>query len=94
MSVNNLDTDLVVRRGKTVQRFNISRRVSHIKDFTENTKDLRESLPPPPFALVTALPFLRLLDEMLTLEEAVLQNAAIIQRLQITSEPFRKPQQF
>lgn len=87
--MNNLDPDLVVQRGKTVQRFNTSPRMSHIKDFTENTKDLREASYA--FALATALPFLRLLDEMLTIEEAVLQNAAIIQRLQITSEPQKTP---
>lgn len=71
---------------RTVQRFNVSHRVSHIKDFIEKYQGSQRS---PPFALATALPFLTLLDETLTLEEADLQNAVIIQRLQITSEPFR-----
>lgn len=72
---------------RTVQRFNISHRVSHIKDFIEKYQGTQRS---PPFALATALPFLRFLDETLTLEEADLQNAVIIQRLQKTAEPFRK----
>ncbi|XP_038968860.1 UBX domain-containing protein 2A isoform X2 [Rattus norvegicus] len=62
-------------------------RVSHIKDFIEKYQGTQRS---PPFALATALPFLRFLDETLTLEEADLQNAVIIQRLQKTAEPFRK----
>lgn len=72
---------------RTVQRFNVSHRVSHIKDFIEKYQGTQRS---PPFALATALPFLRFLDETLTLEEADLQNAVIIQRLQKTAEPFRK----
>ncbi|XP_053445147.1 UBX domain-containing protein 2A isoform X2 [Nycticebus coucang] len=62
-------------------------RVSHIKDFIEQYQGYQRS---PPFSLATALPFLRLLDETLTLEEADLQNAVIIQRLHKTAEPFRK----
>lgn len=88
MSLNILDPDLVVRWGNTVQRLNISHRVSHIKDFIEKYQGSQRR------ALTMVLPFLRLLDEMLTLEEAVLHNAAVIQRLQKTSEPFRKLQQF
>lgn len=72
---------------RTVQRFNVSHRVSHIKDFIEKYQGSQRS---PPFALATALPFLRFLDETLTLEEADLKNAVIIQRLQKTAEPFRK----
>ncbi|XP_053445145.1 UBX domain-containing protein 2A isoform X1 [Nycticebus coucang] len=72
---------------RIVQKFNISHRVSHIKDFIEQYQGYQRS---PPFSLATALPFLRLLDETLTLEEADLQNAVIIQRLHKTAEPFRK----
>ncbi|KAM6221565.1 UBX domain-containing protein 2A [Rhynchocyon petersi] len=72
---------------RIIQKFNISHRVSHIKDFIEKYQGSQRS---PPFSLATALPFLRLLDETLTLEEADLQNAVIIQRLQKTSEPFRE----
>ncbi|XP_006835367.1 PREDICTED: UBX domain-containing protein 2A [Chrysochloris asiatica] len=71
---------------RIVQKFNISHRVSHIKDFIEKFQGSQQS---PPFSLGTALPFLKLLDENLTLEEADLQNAVIIQRLQKTAEPFR-----
>ncbi|XP_073868353.1 UBX domain-containing protein 2A isoform X3 [Macaca fascicularis] len=62
-------------------------RVSHIKDFIEKYQGSQRS---PPFSLATALPVLRLLDETLTLEEADLQNAVIIQRLQKTAAPFRE----
>ncbi|XP_037384335.1 UBX domain-containing protein 2A [Talpa occidentalis] len=72
---------------RIVQKFNISHRVSHIKDFIEKYQGSHRS---PPFALATASPFLRLLDETLTLEEADLQNAVIIQRLQKNTEPFRE----
>uniref|UniRef100_A0A673V1W0 UBX domain-containing protein 2A n=1 Tax=Suricata suricatta TaxID=37032 RepID=A0A673V1W0_SURSU len=72
---------------RIVQKFNISHRISHIKDFIEKYQGSQRS---PPFSLATALPSLRLLDETLTLEEADLQNAVIIQRLQKTAEPFRE----
>ncbi|XP_032149881.1 UBX domain-containing protein 2A [Sapajus apella] len=72
---------------RIVQKFNISHRVSHIKDFIEKYQGSQRS---PPFFLATALPVLRLLDETLTLEEADLQNAVIIQRLQKTAAPFRE----
>ncbi|KAM8932271.1 UBX domain-containing protein 2A isoform 3-T4 [Lycaon pictus] len=62
-------------------------RISHIKDFIEKYQGSQRS---PPFSLATALPFLKLLDETLTLEEADLQNAVIIQRLQKTAKPFRE----
>ncbi|XP_062065016.1 UBX domain-containing protein 2A isoform X1 [Lepus europaeus] len=90
--LNNLEPITNVRiwlaNGKRiVQKFNISHRVSHIKDFIEKYQGSQRS---PPFSLATALPFLRSLDETLTLEEADLQNAVIIQRLQKTVEPFRE----
>ncbi|XP_043325192.1 UBX domain-containing protein 2A isoform X1 [Cervus elaphus] len=72
---------------RIVQKFNISHRISHIKDFIEKYQGSQRS---PPFSLATALPFLKLLDETLTLEEADLQNAVIIQRLKKTAEPFKE----
>ncbi|XP_006910331.1 UBX domain-containing protein 2A isoform X2 [Pteropus alecto] len=72
---------------RIVQKFNISHRVSHVKDFIEKYQGSERS---PPFSLATALPFLRSLDETLTLEEADLQNAVVIQRLHKTPEPFRE----
>ena len=72
---------------RIVQKFNISHRISHIKDFIEKYQGSQRS---PPFPLATALPFLKLLDETLTLEEADLQNAVIIQRLKKTAEPFKE----
>ncbi|XP_006167719.1 UBX domain-containing protein 2A [Tupaia chinensis] len=71
---------------RIVQKFNTSHRVRHIKDFIEKYQGSQRS---PPFSLATALPFLKLLDETLTLEEADLQNAVIIQRLQKMAEPRR-----
>ncbi|KAB0378362.1 hypothetical protein FD755_009940 [Muntiacus reevesi] len=72
---------------RIVQKFNISHRISHIKDFIEKYQGSQRSSP---FSLATALPFLKLLDETLTLEEADLQNAVIIQRLKKTAEPFKE----
>nr|XP_045379270.1 LOW QUALITY PROTEIN: UBX domain-containing protein 2A-like [Camelus bactrianus] len=72
---------------RIVQKFNISHRISHIKDFIEKYQGSQRS---PPFSLTTALPFLKLLDETLTLEEADLQNAVIIQRLKKIAEPFKE----
>ncbi|XP_074141452.1 UBX domain-containing protein 2A isoform X2 [Sminthopsis crassicaudata] len=64
---------------RLVQRFNVSHRVSHVRDFIRRYEGPQRSRP---FALVTALPGLRLLDDALTLEEAQLQNAVVIQRRQ------------
>ncbi|EHB12634.1 UBX domain-containing protein 2A [Heterocephalus glaber] len=61
---------------RIIQKFKISR-ISHIKDFIEK---YHEFLSSSPFSLATALPFLRSLDEMLTLEEADLRNAVIVQK--------------
>lgn len=90
--LNNLEPSTSIQiwlaNGKRiVQKFNISHRVSHIKDFIKKYQGSQRSAP---FSLATALPVLRLLDETLTLEEADLQNAVIIQRLQKTTEPFRE----
>ncbi|XP_031805433.1 UBX domain-containing protein 2A isoform X1 [Sarcophilus harrisii] len=64
---------------RLVQRFNVSHRVSHVRDFIRKYEGPQRSRP---FTLVTALPGLRLLDDALTLEEAELQNAVVIQRRQ------------
>ncbi|XP_067400795.1 UBX domain-containing protein 2A isoform X4 [Emydura macquarii macquarii] len=61
-------------------------RISHVRDFITKYQGSQGSVP---FSLTTSLPFLELLDETLTLEEANLQNAVIVQRLQKTTEPFR-----
>ncbi|KAM5143378.1 UBX domain-containing protein 2A isoform 1-T3 [Callospermophilus lateralis] len=92
VSLNNLEPitniQIWLANGKRiVQKFNTSHRVSHIKDFIEKYQGSQRS---PPFSLATALPFLRLLDETLTVEEADLQNAVIIQRLKKTAEPLRE----
>ncbi|XP_024049827.2 UBX domain-containing protein 2A isoform X1 [Terrapene carolina triunguis] len=70
---------------RIVQKFNVSHRISHVRDFITKYQGSQGSVP---FSLTTSLPFLELLDETLTLEEANLQNAVIVQRLQKT-EPFR-----
>ncbi|XP_074847437.1 UBX domain-containing protein 2A isoform X1 [Carettochelys insculpta] len=71
---------------RIVQKFNVSHRISHIRDFITKYQGSQGSVP---FSLTTSLPFLELLDETLTLEEANLQNAVVVQRLQKTTEPFR-----
>ncbi|XP_036290627.1 UBX domain-containing protein 2A isoform X3 [Pipistrellus kuhlii] len=71
---------------RIVQKFNMSHRISHIRDFIEKYQGSHRS---PPFSLATARPYLRLLDEALTLEEADLQNAVIIQRPHKTTDPCR-----
>nr|XP_040127301.1 UBX domain-containing protein 2A [Ictidomys tridecemlineatus] len=92
VSLNNLEPitniQIWLANGKRiVQKFNTSHRVSHIKDFIEKYQGSQRSSP---FSLATALPVLKLLDETLTVEEADLQNAVIIQRLKKTAEPLRE----
>ncbi|XP_054840176.1 UBX domain-containing protein 2A [Eublepharis macularius] len=71
---------------RIVQKFNVTHRISHVRDFIIN-------YPGPhgrsPFVLTTSLPFRELLDESLTLEEANLKNAVVVQRLKKNTEPFR-----
>uniref|UniRef100_A0A8D0HHW5 UBX domain-containing protein 2A n=1 Tax=Sphenodon punctatus TaxID=8508 RepID=A0A8D0HHW5_SPHPU len=71
---------------RIVQKFHVSHRISHVRDFIAKYQGSQGSVP---FTLTTSLPFRKLLDENLTLEEANLQNAVIVQRLQKTTEPFR-----
>nr|XP_033793028.1 UBX domain-containing protein 2A isoform X3 [Geotrypetes seraphini]XP_033793029.1 UBX domain-containing protein 2A isoform X3 [Geotrypetes seraphini]XP_033793030.1 UBX domain-containing protein 2A isoform X3 [Geotrypetes seraphini] len=70
---------------RIVQKFNVSSRISQVRDYIEKVQGYRESLP---FILTTSLPLRELLDETLTLEEAHLQNAVLVQRLKKTTEPF------
>lgn len=71
---------------RIVQKFNISHRISHIRDFITSFQGPQGRCP---FTLTTSLPFWELLDESLTLEEANLKNAVIVQRLKKDTEPFR-----
>ncbi|KAJ7341497.1 hypothetical protein JRQ81_005669 [Phrynocephalus forsythii] len=71
---------------RIVQRFNTLHRISHVRDFITNCQGQPGRSP---FMLTTSLPFRELLDESLTLEEADLKNAVIVQRLKKNSEPFR-----
>ncbi|XP_030303269.1 UBX domain-containing protein 2A isoform X2 [Calypte anna] len=71
---------------RIIQKFNVSHRISHVRDFIMKYQGSEGSVP---FILTTSLPFRVLQDETLTLEEAKLQNAVVVQRLQKTTEPFR-----
>ncbi|XP_057283614.1 UBX domain-containing protein 2A isoform X3 [Pezoporus wallicus] len=61
-------------------------RISHVRDFITKYQGSEGSVP---FTLTTSLPFRELRDETLTLQEAKLQNAVVVQRLWKTTEPFR-----
>ncbi|KAM9274005.1 UBX domain-containing protein 2A isoform 4-T4 [Cariama cristata] len=61
-------------------------RISHVRDFITKYQGSEGSVS---FTLTTSLPFRELRDETLTLEEAKLQNAVVVQRLRKTTEPFR-----
>ncbi|KAF7239420.1 UBX domain-containing protein 2A [Varanus komodoensis] len=71
---------------RIVQKFNISHRISHVRDFITNY-DRQQGRSP--FMLTTSLPFRELLNESLTLEQANLKNAVVVQRLKKDTEPFR-----
>ncbi|KFU97584.1 UBX domain-containing protein 2A [Pterocles gutturalis] len=71
---------------RIIQKFNVSHRISHVRDFITKYQGSQGSAP---FTLTTSLPFRELRDETLTLEEAKLQNAVVVQRLQKKTEPFR-----
>ncbi|NXJ76953.1 UBX2A protein, partial [Trogon melanurus] len=71
---------------RIIQKFNVSHRISHIRDFITKYQGSEGNVP---FTLTTSLPFQELQDETLTLEEAKLQNAVVVQRLRKTTEPFR-----
>ncbi|XP_060114052.1 UBX domain-containing protein 2A [Heteronotia binoei] len=71
---------------RIVQKFNVTHKISHIRDFIINYPGAHGRSP---FTLTTSLPFRELLDESLTLEEASLKNAVVVQRLKKSTEPFR-----
>ncbi|OXB58455.1 hypothetical protein ASZ78_016317 [Callipepla squamata] len=71
---------------RIIQKFNVSHRISHVRDFITKYQGSEGGVP---FVLATSLPFRELQDETLTLQEAKLQNAVVVQRLRKTSEPFR-----
>ncbi|XP_069461975.1 UBX domain-containing protein 2A [Ambystoma mexicanum] len=64
---------------RIVQKFNITHRISHVREFIER---IQRSGGRVPFTLTTSPPLHEPLDEKLTLEEARLQNAVLVQRLQ------------
>ncbi|XP_041832330.1 UBX domain-containing protein 2A isoform X1 [Melanotaenia boesemani] len=68
---------------RLVQRFNLSHRITDVQDFVARCQ--RSC---PPFTLTTSLPFRELNDKELSLEEADLANAVIIQRPLNTQAPF------
>ncbi|XP_058035694.1 UBX domain-containing protein 2A isoform X2 [Ahaetulla prasina] len=61
-------------------------RISHVRDFIIDYQRHQGRIP---FILTTSLPFRELLNESLTLEEANLKNAVVVQRLKNNIEPFR-----
>ncbi|XP_078131346.1 UBX domain-containing protein 2A isoform X1 [Sander vitreus] len=68
---------------RLVQRFNLSHRITDVQDFVARCQ--RSS---PPFVLTTSVPFRELDDKELSLEEADLANAVIVQRPLNTQAPF------
>lgn len=71
---------------RIVQRFNTSHRISDVREFLEKIPWKSKRLP---FTLATSFPLCDILDETITIQEAHLQNAVLVQRLQKTTEPFR-----
>ncbi|CAI5769441.1 domain-containing 2A [Podarcis lilfordi] len=71
---------------RIVQNFNISHRIWHVRDFIANYQGHQGRSH---FTLTTSLPFHELLNESLTLEEANLKNAVVVQRLKKNGEPFQ-----
>ncbi|KAM5163213.1 UBX domain-containing protein 2A isoform 1-T1 [Mantella aurantiaca] len=71
---------------RIVQKFNTSHRVSDVRQFLESIPCKSEKLP---FKLASSFPLCDILDETITIQEAHLHNAVLVQRLQRTTEPFR-----
>ncbi|XP_069829185.1 UBX domain-containing protein 2A [Dendropsophus ebraccatus] len=71
---------------RIVQKFNTTHRISDVRNFVERLPCKSERIP---FTLATSFPLQDLLDEAVTIQEARLQNAVLVQRRQKTSEPFR-----
>ncbi|KAM4695568.1 UBX domain-containing protein 2A isoform 1-T2 [Discoglossus pictus] len=71
---------------RIVQKFNTTHRISDVRDFLEKIPcKFRYT----PFTLASSFPLRELLDETITIQEAQLQNAVLVQKLQKVSEPFR-----
>ncbi|XP_026852207.1 UBX domain-containing protein 2A isoform X3 [Electrophorus electricus] len=68
---------------RLVQRFNLSHRISDVQDFVEKAQRTSS-----PFILTTSLPCRELKDSGVSLEEADLINAVIVQRPLNTQAPF------
>ncbi|XP_034383305.1 UBX domain-containing protein 2A isoform X1 [Cyclopterus lumpus] len=68
---------------RLVQRFNLSNRIADVQDFVARCQ--RSC---PPFVLTTSVPFRELDDKDLSLQEADLANAVIVQRPLDTQAPF------
>ncbi|XP_060773732.1 UBX domain-containing protein 2A isoform X1 [Neoarius graeffei] len=68
---------------RLVQRFNLSHRISDVQGFVEKAQTTSS-----PFILTTSLPFRELTQGNLSLEEADLTNAVIVQRPLSTQAPF------
>lgn len=71
---------------RIVQKFNTSHRISDVRQFLESMPCKPEKLP---FKLATSFPLCDILDETITIQDAHLHNAVLVQRLQKTTEPFR-----
>ncbi|XP_041716206.1 UBX domain-containing protein 2A isoform X2 [Coregonus clupeaformis] len=68
---------------RLVQRFNLSHRISDVHDYVQRCQRNGS-----PFILTTSLPFRELREEELSLEQADLTNAVIVQRPLNTEAPF------
>ncbi|XP_056420303.1 UBX domain-containing protein 2A [Hyla sarda] len=71
---------------RIVQKFNTTHRISDVRNFVERLPCKSEKIP---FTLATSFPLRDLLDESVTIQEAQLQNAVLVQRQQKTTEPLR-----
>ncbi|XP_028808870.1 UBX domain-containing protein 2A [Denticeps clupeoides] len=70
---------------RLVQKFNLAHKISDVEDFVEQTQSTSF-----PFILTTSLPFRELTNKELSLEEADIVNAVIVQRpLNPEADPFR-----
>ncbi|XP_039604302.1 UBX domain-containing protein 2A [Polypterus senegalus] len=70
---------------RLVQKFNLTHRISDVQSFIEKSQGPSLN---GPFILTTSLPFRELNEEDLSLQEAGLQNAVIVQRLLKDESPF------
>lgn len=71
---------------RVVQKFNTTHRIRDVRNFVERLPCKSEKFP---FTLATSFPLRDLLDETITLQEARLQNAVLVQRMQKTAEALR-----